>query len=351
ARVSAGAVAAASSARRRRAPGALRGVLHDRTRSRARGSGRGGARFRVHTAARGTSAGRDHAHRLCRRDAAAGGRGCGRSAPRALRALPRRHGRSACDGTRDGAALAPVAGAGSDRRRGAPGPHRRAVAHPARAVIAGAAEVAQAATPPPAAATPAPPQEPYERPEWRAAVSEALRTGTLRMPAALAALQLAPDVLRAGSAGEAGRLAPVRTIVETTRPHFRWTPVARATYVVSIFEEETLVAESGVLDESHWEPMTDLPRGRVYQWELEVRSGGDAHTIPAPPAPPALFRVLDEAASAELQRARALHGGDPLLLGVLYARCGLREDAERELRRVPAEQGQRLLQSIARWPH
>jgi len=171
------------------------------------------------------------------------------------------------------------------------------------------------------------------------------------MPAALAALQLAPDVLRAGSAGEAGRLAPVRTIVETTRPQFRWTPAAGETYVVSIFEEETLVAESGVLDESHWEPMTDLPRGRVYQWELEVRSGGDAHTIPAPPAPPALFRVLDEAASAELQRARALHGGDPLLLGVLYARCGLREDAERELRRVPAEQGQRLLQSIARWPH
>ena len=212
-------------------------------------------------------------------------------------------------------------------------------------------QVVQTTNPPRATTMPVPPRKTYERAEWRTAVNEALRTGTLQMPAALAALQLAPDVLRAGSAGETERLAPVRTIVETTRPQFRWTSVTDGTYLISVFDEETLVAESGALNEPHWKPVKDLPRGRVYQWEVEVRSGDDTRTIPAPPAPPALFRVLDEAASADLQQARALHGDDPLLLGVLYARYGLREDAERELRRVPAEQGQRLLQSIARWPH
>jgi anti-sigma factor RsiW len=212
-------------------------------------------------------------------------------------------------------------------------------------------QVVRTTTAPRATATPAPPPGTYGRAEWRTAVNEALRTGTLQMPATLAALQLTPDVLRAGSAGETGRFAPVRTIVETTRPQFTWTPAANGTYLVSIFEEETLVAESGVLNESHWKPARDLPRGRVSQREVAVRSGGGTRTIPAPPAPPALFRVLDDAAYADLQRARALHGGDPLLLGVLYARYGLREDAERELRRVPAAQGQRLLQSIARWPH
>lgn len=192
----------------------------------------------------------------------------------------------------------------------------------------------------------------YERPEWRAAVDEALRTGALPMPAVLAGLRVAPDVLRTpGERAAEGRLAPVSTVVETTRPRFTWTPAGGATYLVSVFDDDTLVAESGVLSEPAWQPERDLPRGRTVQWEVEVRGGdGGVRSLPAPPAPPALFRVLDAAAHAELQRARAAHGGDPLLLGVLYARSGLRDDAARELRRVRTEQGQQLLRSVEQWP-
>ncbi len=192
----------------------------------------------------------------------------------------------------------------------------------------------------------------YERPEWRAAVDEALRTGALPMPAALAGLRVAPDVLRTPGEREAEeRLQPVRTVVETTRPRFTWTPAEGATYLVSVFDDDTLVAESGVLSEPAWQPERDLPRGRTVQWEVEIRGGdGSVRNLPAPPAPPALFRVLDAAAHAELQRARAEYGDDPLLLGVLYARSGLREDAARELRRVRTEQGRRLLRSVEQWP-
>jgi hypothetical protein len=139
-------------------------------------------------------------------------------------------------------------------------------------------------------------------------------------------------------------------IVETTRPRFEWPAESGAAYVVSVLDGTEIVAESPRLTQSSWQPAKNLPRGRSYQWQVEVFRGGGKRILPAPPAPPALFRVLDAKAHAELEAARAAHPRDALLLGVLYARHGLRAEAERELARVETEDGRRLLQSFEEWP-
>ncbi|HYC59249.1 MAG TPA: zf-HC2 domain-containing protein [Thermoanaerobaculia bacterium] len=189
----------------------------------------------------------------------------------------------------------------------------------------------------------------YARAEWAIAVENALRRGTIDMPAALADLQLDPDPERAPIESTASVLEPASAIIETTRPRLRWTPIPDATYVVSIFDGAALIAESPLLHESKWQPRRSLPRGRTYQWQVSATSETVTTIMPAPPAPPALFRVLDAAAYEEIESARKAHADDALLLGVLYARMGLRHDAERELARVATAEGRALLQSVQAW--
>jgi Putative zinc-finger len=203
---------------------------------------------------------------------------------------------------------------------------------------------------PPRVIANAPAPQRYARDGLNEAVSAALRNGAMPMPAALADLQLDDDPERAPGTASASRIEPSGEIVESARPRFRWPSSPRTKWIVSLFDERgSVVAESGVLNQPSWQPDRELPRGRVYQ--VQVRAIGEAGEtiIPAPPAPPAFFRVLDEAAHAELAAARAAHSADPLLLGVLYARHGLQADAIRELERVPGPEAQRLLASIRAW--
>jgi hypothetical protein len=86
------------------------------------------------------------------------------------------------------------------------------------------------------------------------------------------------------------------------------------------------------------------------QWQVEVRRKNSRTILPAPPIPPAIFRVLETAAHEELEVARAAHPSDHLLLGILYARDGLRADAERELGQAASPDAQRLLRSVQAWP-
>lgn len=192
-------------------------------------------------------------------------------------------------------------------------------------------------------------QPSYARAEWKSAVDDALRSGSIHMPAELAGLQLEADPERAPSQERSIRLAPTGIILESTRPSFRWTGSSGKTYIVSVFDGKNVVAESPSLREAQWQPDRELRRGRVYQWQVEVRGGGVKTVLPEPPAPPALFRILDAESHAELESARGAHS-DSLLLGVLYARKGLRAEALRELRRTEGAAAQRLSRSIEAWP-
>jgi hypothetical protein len=195
------------------------------------------------------------------------------------------------------------------------------------------------------------PRKPYARAAWISAVDDAMRRGAIAMPSTLADLQLAPDPARAPAVLREQWLEPAAAIVETTRPSFRWAAARDASYEVSVLDGETLVAKSAALREAAWQPDRELKRGRTYLWQVRVRTrDGDESLLPAPPAPPALFRVLDESTHEELDAARAAHPSDHLLLGVLYARNGLRAEAEHELALASTPEARRILQSVQRWP-
>lgn len=145
-------------------------------------------------------------------------------------------------------------------------------------------------------------------------------------------------LLGAPSAPTRGKLlGPLGTVVEDPRPVFRWQPVAGATYAVSVYDASyNRIAASPPLTAAEWRIPKPLTRGERYSWQLTIRQKVE-FTLPAPPAPEARFRVLSEADEAELAQARADWGDSHLVLGVLYARVGLLDDAEQEMQALRAQ--------------
>lgn len=155
--------------------------------------------------------------------------------------------------------------------------------------------------------------------------------------------ELAPDVaqLRGGAGVASGssddglpfRLTtPVGRVVESTRPVFRWSPLAGAeSYVVTVTDADlNEVVSSGPLQTTEWRTPRALEPGRTYSWQVTARKDGREIVSPALPAPQAKFRVLETAKARELERARREVPDSHLALGVLYARAGLFGEAERE---------------------
>ena len=95
-----------------------------------------------------------------------------------------------------------------------------------------------------------------------------------------------------------------------------------------------------------WTVPRPLRRGATYTWRVSAgrTSGGGAPADGAPSAAPdgapaaatgaARFRVLDHDEAAALERLLRNTGGSALAAGVFYARAGLLDDAEKELRAV-----------------
>jgi len=81
-----------------------------------------------------------------------------------------------------------------------------------------------------------------------------------------------------------------------------------------------------------------LERGVTYTWDVRVLArDGSEKVFPAPPASPAKFRVMTDRDATELEAARTRFPNDHLLLGLLYARSGVGDRAQEELRRYAAE--------------
>ena len=197
----------------------------------------------------------------------------------------------------------------------------------------------------------------YGRRDWNALVQSALADGRLEMPRELRDLQRQPESVR-NLAGHAARaeLRPAGVIVESDRPLFSWNAVDRATsYTVEVFDGDRRIAQESGLHTTNWQPNRPLRRGRVYTWQVRVALPGDETAIlPAPPDPPAVFRILDRAAFDEIAEAKRSFPDDPLLLGVLYARAGLEDRAREEIAKYAAAHpesaiSRRLLDSMTRW--
>jgi len=178
----------------------------------------------------------------------------------------------------------------------------------------------------------------YGRDDWNVLVRDSLRTGRVQWPEPdLASVRGRSEEVR-GPVSAAPQLEPAGVIIESTHPRFSWPAVAGARYRVAIYAGDRTVAESPRLQANEW-TSPELQRGVTYTWDVRVYppNGGES-IVPAPPAPAARFRTVAAAQESDLESARARFPNDHLLLGLLYARAGIRDRAVAELRQSNAAQ-------------
>ena len=129
-------------------------------------------------------------------------------------------------------------------------------------------------------------------------------------------------------------LSPVGTMVKSERPTFRWRPLTGASsYSVDVFDSNMKnVARVDRLTGTTWTPGLSLERNQAYRWQVTAIRNGEEITSPVPPAPEAKFKVLAQSKAEELNRAKKAYRNSHLILGSLYERAGLLDDAESEFR-------------------
>ena len=130
-----------------------------------------------------------------------------------------------------------------------------------------------------------------------------------------------------GEGSTLGLTAPIG-VIEEMRPTFRWISRTPGTYVVEVFDESYRpVATSGSLRGNQWQPARALRRGATYSWQVTRKSGDETITAPAPPQPPARFKIIGDSAASELAKA----GDSHLAAGLVYAREGVLDRAIEEM--------------------
>lgn len=180
-------------------------------------------------------------------------------------------------------------------------------------------------------------------PDARLAVSRALRSRRVEPPSALDDLAEGEGgMLMGGSGGVASFTprSPVGKVVRETRPAFSWSPLAGArSYTVSVVDSKFRpVSQGQTLKQTSWTPTAPLSRGAVYSWQVTATlEDGTEVTAPAAPTPQARFRVLDADAHNRLTRLEKAAPNSRLARGVAYARAGLLDEAETELKELLKE--------------
>jgi hypothetical protein len=169
----------------------------------------------------------------------------------------------------------------------------------------------------------------------RGRVIAALTTGKVEPPEALDEVRASASALMGSSPSQGFALSgPIGNIVATTRPTFRWRPLAGATaYQVTITDPVAgynEVATSPTLGATSWTVNRPLQRGRTYSWQVTAQTPNGEVKAPSPAGPEARFRVLEREKAAKLEAARKTYAGHHLVLGVLYTEAGLLKEAEAE---------------------
>jgi anti-sigma factor RsiW len=166
-------------------------------------------------------------------------------------------------------------------------------------------------------------------------VVAALSTGKMPLPGLIREIAAEGEVLRGSGISMPFTLRePLGTAVESDRPHFRWdrAPATRA-YIVSVYDEDfALVVRSPELTSPEWTCDRPLARGKTYTWQVSALTATEDSTVAAAPTPSARFVVLTQQQAGELARVRQAHSDAHLVMALAYARAGVRDAAERELR-------------------
>ncbi len=166
--------------------------------------------------------------------------------------------------------------------------------------------------------------------------TEALKTGRVTTPPVPSTSRGRTGILLGNVDRGAGFevLSPVATVVEDVRPAFRWRALAGASSYVVLMRDEVSgeEIESPPVSGAEWTPDKPLVQGRTYAWMVEASAGEERYRAPAQDKPFACFRVLDAQQAREIALARKEWGGSHLMMGLLYARAGLRYEAAREFK-------------------
>jgi hypothetical protein len=169
---------------------------------------------------------------------------------------------------------------------------------------------------------------------YREDVSKAMSTGEVKPPPLVATLIGSPaGSARGPSDGAAFALrSPVGTFVESDRPALRWKVLpGAASYTVIVYDAGfNEVAKSQPLSTTEWTVPRPLERDRVYIWQVTAIKGGREIKSPSAPAPEAKFKVLDQKSSDEIEKSKRAYAGSRLILGIIYTKAGLLDEAERE---------------------
>jgi hypothetical protein len=129
-------------------------------------------------------------------------------------------------------------------------------------------------------------------------------------------------------------ISPMATLIQSTRPVFRWLKVAGATnYSIAVLDLNLNVIEkSETGSKTSWTPARPLKRNVIYTWQVTAQKDGREIVAPAAPAHEARFKIISSEAAAAVARAAKEIGSSHLKLGIIYAQSGLLDEAEAEFR-------------------
>jgi len=168
----------------------------------------------------------------------------------------------------------------------------------------------------------------------------------------LTALKRAPSTLLGQPSGAVPFqvLSPVRTMVESVRPTFRWTAASGATgYVVHVIADDRSqeeVATSPVIIPTknatvcQWEESTALNPGKRYRWYVAATIQDQEVDAPGIEQAQAKFAELSAEALTNLNVLRKSAQGDRLIDGLLNLNAGLLDAAQGDFEILLADPGQ-----------
>lgn len=171
-------------------------------------------------------------------------------------------------------------------------------------------------------------------PEYQKIVKDALANQRIDASPALKELVRASSPLMSSDKDNVNFsvIEPAGKVLLTDRPSFRWNELKDASsYVVEIYDNQlNLIVASSPLTGHTWTTTKSLARGRIYSWQVKAIKDERTVVAPRPPAPQAKFRIVDSAEAGALAEARRAYSSSHLLLGMLYAKAGLLDDARQE---------------------
>ena len=193
------------------------------------------------------------------------------------------------------------------------------------------------------------------QPQYEEAVREALQKERVKLPAALAGIRSPSGTLMGGEYPEFKLVEPVGILIETDRPTFRWSKLngaGAAGYTVTVYDSHLArIAVSDSLTTTEWQAPSALPRGETFIWQVRTMKDGREVVAPPPAGPRARFKVLEQSRVDEIARAKKDYANSHLVMGVVFAEAGLREEARREFAELLKANPQspvarKLLQSV-----